>query len=173
MANIARVLVPTDFSVDSLRIVLNFMEKNADQKVELVLACGYDVGDSITSLLGITKEDHLSRLESEDFIKGCEMIKSRFKSNLVEMYSDLIISRNGRYLRNYFKGGRVTHIVLPEGYLFASKESSVFDLTEVLRKNVESISAIIVPVKLEDQLLEGIDSMDSIFFRRDWRLSYE
>ncbi len=173
MASIARILVPTDFSVDSLRIVLDFMEKNADQKVELVLACGYDIGDSITSLLGITKEDHLTRLESEDFIKGCEMIKSRFKNSLVEMYSDLIISRNARYLRNYFKGGRVTHVVLPDSYTFSSKEPSVFDLTELLRKNAESIAATIIPIRLEGQVVEGMDSMDSIFFRKDWRVSYE
>ncbi|GHE23531.1 hypothetical protein [Sphingobacterium griseoflavum] len=173
MENVACVLIPTDFSVYSLRIVLDFMEKRTDRKVELVLACGYDIGDSITSLLGITKEDHLARLESADFIKGCEMIRSRFKNNLVGMYCDLLISRNSRYLRNYFKGSRVTHIVLPEGYTFASKERNVFDITELLKEHVYHIGVATIPVSLEKQVVEGIDSMDSFFFRKDWRVSYE
>ncbi|WP_037495266.1 hypothetical protein [Sphingobacterium deserti] len=173
MANIARVLVPTDFSVDSLRIVLDYLETTPDQKVELVLACGYDIGDSITSLLGITKEDHLMKLENEDFIKGCEMIKSRFKSRIVEMYSDLLISRNGRYLRNYFKGSRVTHIVVPEGYTFSPTERGVFDITEILKKNVAEVGPELITILLREHIAEGIDSMDSIFFRKDWGVSYE
>lgn len=173
MANIARVLVPTDFSVDSLRIVLDYMEATPDQKVELVLACGYDIGDSITSLLGITKEDHLLKLENEDFIKGCEMIKSRFKSRITEMYSDLLISRNGRYLRNYFKGSRVTHIVVPEGYTFAPKDRGVFDITDILKKNAAEVGPVMVPVVLREQIAKGIDNMDSIFFRKEWGVSYE
>lgn len=173
MANIARVLVPTDFTVDSLRIVLDYMEENVGQQVELVLACGYDLGDSITSLLGFTKEDHLIKLENEDFIKGCEMIKSRFTNDIVEMYSDLIISKNLRYLRNYVKGSRITHVVLPDSFEFACSARGVFDVAEVLKCHMDAISATVVPVVLQRSVADGIDTMDSIFFRKDWRVSYE
>lgn len=173
MANIARVLVPTDFTVDSLRTVLDYLENHADQRVELVLACGYDIGDSITGLLGFTKEDHLVKLENEDFIKGCEMIKSRFKPNVIELYSDLIISKNVRYLRNYFKGNAITHVALPVSFQFSPATRSAFDIATILKDNMKAINATIVPVEVQIGHEAGIDQMDSMFFRNDWRMSYE
>lgn len=173
MANVARVLVPTDFSVDSLRTVLDYLENHLDQRVEIVLACGYDIGDSITGILGFIKEDHLVKLENDDFIKGCEMIKSRFKRNIVELYADLLISKNVRYLRNYLKGNRITHLVLPKSFSFSCVERSAFNLDRVLREHADALSAKVVSVGVQIGHTQGIDTLDSMFFRKDWRMSYE
>ncbi|WP_437921962.1 hypothetical protein [Sphingobacterium sp. LRF_L2] len=173
MSEIARILVPTDFTVKSLRIVLDFLEKDDNNKVEIVLACGYDIGDSITGLLGFTKDDHLSKLESDDFIKGCEMIKASFKTKVVEMYADLVISKNTRYLQNFFKGNRITHVVLPEDYRFHASVRACFDITMLLKKNAVQTGIKVIPLRCDGETAESIDSMDSIFFRKDWRVSYE
>jgi hypothetical protein len=174
MSGIQRVLVPTDFTVDSLRIALEYLENNGDnQRVELVLVCGYDLGDSITVLLGFTKDDHLARLQGEDFVKGCEMIKSRFKQTVVEMYADLLISKNARYVRNYLKGNRITQVVLPETYGFRFFNRHCFDILNVLKAvGLEALPEV-VSLPVVGNETDNIDTMDSIFFRKGWKVSYE
>src|SRR5690606_14477286 len=101
---IQRVLIPTDFTVNSLRIALEYLESSKNEHVELVLTGGYNLGESISMLLGFTLDDHLAELQDEDFLKACEMIKSRFKNKVVEIYADFMISKNKRYVSNYLKG---------------------------------------------------------------------
>jgi len=172
MADIQRVLIPTDFSVDSLRIALEYLERTSDKQVELVLTGGYYMDDSITGLLGFTKEYYLDEIQNEDFIKGCGLIKSRFGSRIVEIYTDLFLSKNSRYVKNYIKGARITQIVHSEGYNFQFPNRNFFDVSDLLnRSNNEIISRI--NVIINDNLAENIDALDGIFFRKDWRVGYE
>ena len=169
---IQRVLVPTDFSVKSLRIVLEYLENSGDDQMELVFTCGYRIEDSISSLLGFTLDDHLADMQSDDFLKGCEMIKSRFKHQIVEMYSDLIISKNKRYIRNYLKGRKITHIVIPNAFEFEYTRSS-FDIIEVLKTTELNNLPVVTAVCISDNSLSGQDALDSFFFRKKWRFIYE
>ncbi|MFD1768290.1 hypothetical protein [Sphingobacterium suaedae] len=173
MAGIQRVLIPTDFTVNSLRIALAYLEDNGEQPVELVFVCGYNLGDSITSLLGFTKDDQLNRLQGEDFVKGCQMIKSRFEHKVVELYSDLFISKNPRYLRNCIKGGKVTHVVLPENFMFRFSNKQCFDVAKLLKTMKGEGRVTMVGIGVGSVDLESADTMDGIFFRKDWRISYE
>ncbi len=174
MANIKRVLIPTDFSVGSLRIVLEFLEQsNPEEPLELVLAGGLHLGDSITTLLGFSKEDYLSELQNEDFIKGCEIIRSRFEDHVVELYSDVLSSKNSRYLQNYMKGHQIQELIYLEQYRFELPHKNSFDLNAVLKALDNKLYP--KPQRLCMPMLKSthIDSMDSIFFRKDWNLSYE
>lgn len=169
---IQRVLIPTDFTVNSLRIVLEYLENSGDQKVELVLTCGYNLGESISFLLGFTLDDHLAEMQNEDFLKGCEMIKSRFKDKVVEMYADFMISKSKRYIRNYLKGGQFARIVLPDTFEFTFKENC-FDVVELLKTVTLPNMPIITSVCMGEEGLQVQDTLDGFFFRKKWRLTYE
>ncbi|PRD47944.1 hypothetical protein [Sphingobacterium haloxyli] len=168
---IQRVLVPTDFTVNSLRIVLEYLENNNDEQVELVLVYGYKLGESISMLLGFTLDDHLAEMQNDDFLKGCEIIKSRFKDKVVEMYADCMISKNTRYVRNYLKGRQFTQIVLPDAFEFQNVEHT-FDVVELLRTQPLPLPQVI-PVAMGEDEMSRHDTLDSFFFRKKWRFSYE
>jgi len=169
---IQRVLIPTDFTVNSLRIVLEYLENSNHQQVELVLTCGYNLGESIGMLLGFTVDDYLAEMQNEDFLKGCEMIKSRFKDRVVEMYGDLMISRNKRYVHNYLKGGQFAQIVLPNIFEF-NYTTNCFDIVELMKTSQLSGMPEIISVSMSDEKLQAQDTLDSFFFRKKWRFTYE
>ncbi|NGM66919.1 hypothetical protein [Sphingobacterium sp. SGR-19] len=169
---IQRVLIPTDFTVNSLRIVLEYLESSDHQQVELVLACGYNLGESIGMLLGFTLDDHLAEMQKEDFLKGCEIIRSRFEDKIVEMYSDLMISKNKRYVRNYLKGRQLTQIVLPDAFEFKYL-GNCFDIVELMNTMEPANVPKIVTVNMGEEKLQAQDTLDSFFFRKEWRFNYE
>ncbi|TYR32257.1 hypothetical protein FXV77_19865 [Sphingobacterium phlebotomi] len=169
---IQRVLIPTDFTVNSLRIVLEYLENSGNQQVELVLTCGYNLGESISFLLGFTLDDHLAEMQNGDFLKGCEIIKSRFKDKVVEMYADFMISKNRRYVRNYLKGCQIAHIVVPDTFEFQHTKNS-FDVVELLKTTVLPNMPAITPVCMGEDGLQTQDTLDGFFFRKKWRFTYE
>jgi len=169
---IQRVLIPTDFTVNSLRIVLEYLENSGNLQVELVLTCGYNLGESISFLLGFTLDDHLAEMQNEDFLKGCEMIKSRFKDKVVEMYADFMISKNKRYVRNYLKGRQFAHIVVPDTFEFKYTKNS-FDVVELLKTAALPNMPAITSVSMGEENLQAQDTLDGFFFRKKWRFTYE
>lgn len=169
---IKRVLIPTDFTVNSLRIVLEYLENSDDQQVELVLTSGYNLGDSISILLGFSIDDHLGELQHEDFLKGCEMIKSRFKDKVVEMYADFMISKNKRYVHNYLTGRKFSQIVMPDNFNFQQRKNC-FDIVELLSQLELPAMPEIKTVSMGEGDLQEHDTLDGFFFRKNWRLSYE
>jgi len=167
-----RILIPTDFTVNSLRIALEYLESSDDKPVELVLVSGYKLGNSISMLLGFTLDDQLDELQDEDFIKGCEMIKSRFKDKVVEIYADFMVSKNRRYVQNYLKGRQYTRVVLPDVFEFRHTKNS-FDIIELLNAVQPSNMPDIFEVSMGESELQEHDTLDGFFFRKNWRLSYE
>ncbi|MBD1432767.1 hypothetical protein H8B06_08030 [Sphingobacterium sp. DN00404] len=169
---IQRVLIPTDFTVNSLRIALEYLENSDNEQVELVLAGGYNLGESISMLLGFTLDDHLAEVQDEDFLKACEMIKSRFKNKVVEMYADFMISKNKRYVSNYLKGRQFARIVLPDAFEFKHTKNS-FDIVDMFNNIQLSNMPEVITVSMGEAKLKGQDTLDGFFFRKKWRLSYE
>lgn len=138
----------------------------------MVLVSGYKLDSSIGMLLGFSTADHIADLQDEDFLKGCEMIKSRFKDKVVEIYGDCMVSKNSRYVRNYIKGAKFSQIVLPEAFEFTHTPNS-FDVVEVLQTLPFSGVPEVVTVQMQDANLQEHDGLDSFFFRKNWRFSYE
>jgi len=176
MASLKRVLIPTDFSVNSLRIVLEFLENHTAEEqleLELVLVYGLQLSDSITSLLAFNKEDCLADLQSEDFIKGCEIIRTRYKDKLTELYADVLTSKNPRYLQNYIKGHRIQQVIILEGLSFSPTARHNFDVNLTLKGMEKQLAVPLLHLQVPEEMGTQRDLMDGIFFRKKWRLSYE
>jgi len=138
----------------------------------LVFAGGYEMDASITGLLGFTKEYYLDEIQNEDFIKGCGLIKSRFGARIVEIYTDLLLSKNKHYVKNYIKGAKITQIVLCDGYDFQFPNKSFFDVSDILERSSNEIISL-VNIVINNNLVDNIDALDSFFFGKDWRVRYE
>lgn len=168
-----RILIPTDFSLTSLQVVLAYLEQTDEQQVEIVLTCGVDLGNSITALLSFDKDYYLDKMQGEDFIKGCEVIRSRYKNKLVEIYSDLMISRNSRYIINYLKGNQITDLILSEQYHYSPKGNHVFDLHGRLSDLQKQVGSLVSRLAIPQANKEEQDNLEAIFFRTEIKLGYE
>lgn len=170
---VSRILIPTDFSTASLQVVLAYLEQTENRQVEIILACGVDLGTSITTLLGFDKDFYLDEIQSEDFIKGCQMIRSRYKDKLIEIYADLVISKNRRYIANYLKGNRIEELVLSEQYQHSDSHHHTFDLHGRLCELQKKVGSIVNKLAVRQQEKDERDELEALFFRNDRKLSYE
>lgn len=80
MAKTTRILIPSDFTVDSLHFVRQSIEESTADSINIILVYGNKSSTSASELLGIGLEDQLETLQSDSFLKGCSVIYQRYKN---------------------------------------------------------------------------------------------
>jgi len=167
---IKRLLMPTNFTVSSLNAVISYLSKGTDTKIELVLLHGHASSESMTEMLAFDKDDYLDECYSEDFLTACQIIKTRFEDQVEEIYSDIICSKNDRYIRNYLKGHKIAKVILPSEFEYAQLATNSFCTVALLRKNCQHLNIPIIELSATASSLQTTqqpDVIDNIFFRKD------
>lgn len=167
-----RILIPSDFTIDSLFFVIQSIEQSKANELEIILVYGNRSSTSITELLGINLEDHLKELHSEDFIKACQMICHRYEDRKLNIYTDIIGTENANYLHNYLKGAAIDEIRVPSNYAFEKRTKHFFDVGKaLLRLNERNRGRVGIIQKTGIQKIER-NVLSDLFFNKKWDVNY-
>lgn len=172
MAKTTRVLIPSDFTIDSLFFVIHSIEQSRAEQLDIILVYGNKSSTSISELLGITLADQLNDLQSEDFLKACQMICHRYENRKLNIYADIIGTDNPNYLHHYLHGARIDEVKIPTDYEFEKRTRHFFDVGKALlymnkskRKHVDIVEKP-ATYKTEGNVLAGL------FFNKKWDVNY-
>ncbi|GEC78385.1 hypothetical protein [Flavobacterium aquatile] len=139
------VLIPTDFTVQSLNILKSVLSTNeSNVKLDIILLHGLSLNDSIRDLLFSSKYQQIESLTTPEFEEACEVIKNKFDSQISSLRIDLFTGYNVAAFNNYLEGNRVVDIYVSDKKpVFTNKKS--FDLSRFIEKssaNVITVDAI-------------------------------
>lgn len=168
MEQIRKIIVPTDFSVKSLKVVIDLVESaDTNDTFDIVLLHGVYPPSSIAELLFIHPAKYIRDLETEEFKEACAVIKNKFQSRVHSMCIDVITSESKAYFRNYVERNEITEIVLPKGVELDFSGKHSFDIISLLRKSKLPITEIQlgneqIDVKFRNDLSDLLLSSDSL-----------
>lgn len=134
MESVKKVLVPTDFSVKSLNLVVDIIEQSKEEKLEIVLLHGIDISASIPEILFFSRAKLLRSLQTPEFVDSCNLIKNKFQSRIVAMYADIITGHTRAYFNNYIDANNIDEIYIPVSYKMDFKNKQSFDVCDLLKK---------------------------------------
>lgn len=136
------ILIPTDFTVNSLNVVKSILaNKETSNTYDVILLHGVSLNDSIRDLLFFSKAEQIDSLTNVEFEEACEVIKNKFDSQINSLRIDLFTGHNKSAFSNYLEGNKVSHIFTSEQKLtLASKKS--FDLAPFIEKCGVSVTKI-------------------------------
>lgn len=129
------ILVPTDFSVESLNLVKQAIEDHADEKINLLVVHGIDAASSVTDLLFFSKNTFLKKLLNEDFKEACDIIRNRFDKQLNSFRLDLFTGLTQNAFNTYLEANQVEKIYAPQTYKFKLDKKMSVDITKFIKKN--------------------------------------
>lgn len=135
MKTVKKVLVPTDFTVKSLNLVVDVIENADDEQLEIVLLHGISPSDSISDMLFTSRSKVLRSLQTTEFIDSCNLIKNKFQSRIKSMYADVITGNSRAYFNNYIEANGIDEVYLPVSYKMNFRNKRSFDVCSLL-KNV-------------------------------------
>lgn len=133
MSAIKKVLIPTDFTVKSLNVLLELLKQDSSSRYEVVLAHGYDIPNSIPELLFYSEHKIISKLQSEEFRESCKLIENSYQSRLISIRFGILTGNNKRYVRNYLAANDITLLALSKEYKMKFKSKNSFDLKSYLK----------------------------------------
>ncbi len=131
------ILIPTDFTVESLNLAKIALQNNQDkgEPLRVILVYGQWVSTSINDLLFYSKAKVLEKLESEEFKSSCQMLLGKYENTIEQMSIDIFSGTNQNAFENYLMGNKVTEAYISPNYKFKLKNSSSFDLIPYLNKS--------------------------------------
>ncbi|MBL7856825.1 MAG: hypothetical protein JNM57_03985 [Cyclobacteriaceae bacterium] len=135
------ILIPTDFSIESLKLFIEAAESVQIGSVNIILLHCAQLSDSIVDLLFFSKKDMIESLVTPVFNDACKIIRSKYASKINSARIEVFTGHTQAAFQNFLEGNRVDEILIPKNYsLQLNKES--FDPIPFIRKSTIPITEI-------------------------------
>lgn len=141
MKAVKKVLFPTDFSIRSLNVVLDYV-KNSNELLDITLVHGYENSNSIFDLLFETKSKKMGKLQTNEFEESCKLIQNTHQSKIKYLNIEILPFSTRRYFNNFVEANKFDSLVCPQGFQTIQTNKNSFDLIPLISKsryNVEKI----------------------------------
>jgi len=129
-----RILLPTDFTVESLLTLKKAMEELPDTDVEAVLLYAEHLSTSITELLFYSPAERRRQLVTSHFEEALTILINRFEKRLLRISIEFFHGYGVAAFRNFAAAQEIDRIFLPGSYVLKPLDNG-FDPTSILRKS--------------------------------------
>ncbi len=156
------ILIPTDFSIDSIQVLREYLDRNAAQAgLQIVFAAGYDTGSSITSLLFHSRSRILQKMNLESFNEALHIIENKYSNLIRGIRIEFFSGWNQSSFRNFLAGNRIDHIVYTSDMRLQSGCSEWFDITPFIKRTGTAQTAI--PLHITAEVPKAFNSLSPLF----------
>jgi hypothetical protein len=135
------VLIPTDFTIESLNLLKAAAALDPRPK-RVLLFHAIHLSDSITDLLFFSKARFIESIANEDFWTAVKIIRNRYASVIKSVETDLFVGRNRAAFENFVVGNSIDAILVPEQYMFRRLHSKSADPLRFIRRSDEMVRQI-------------------------------
>lgn len=157
-----RILIPTDFSISSLNILKEFLQKdNGANQYDVILCCGYYLSESITDLLFFSRHKILRSLNTDAFMDAISIIRNKYANSLNSVNVDLFTGALQSVFDDYLEGNKIDTIVFSPDSRFNKTVKRSFDLSGFVQK--AKVSKVLVPCKERESRTVAKDDLTVIF----------
>ncbi|WP_100615981.1 hypothetical protein [Confluentibacter citreus] len=130
------ILIPTDFTADSLSILKNALNSEQDEKVNIILGYGKRLSWSISDLLFYSTKSVLKELEDNEFTEAKEIIMNKYSSKINSLRVELFHGFNQNAFNAFIEGNQINYSVIPESDdVMDYKYKQGFDIVPFIKKS--------------------------------------
>lgn len=155
------ILIPTDFSVESLNLVKQALHDHSDQRMNILLVHGVDTSYSVTDLLFFSKSVIYKELATKEFEEACDLLRSHYSKEINSLRFDLFTGLTQNAFNNFLEANNVFKTYLPEDYSFVHSKRMSTDLLRFIKRNNDVIKELVswTPFRKDEsafvQLIQG------------------
>lgn len=135
------ILIPTDFTVESLHTLRLALAQNEQVQLRVVLMHAYRLNDSITDLLFYSPGKIINRAITPEFEEGISVLKNRFFNTLRFLSIQLFHGNSANAFAKYADAYGIDEIYLPQSY-HLKKGKRGFDAIPLIDKNKFTIHMV-------------------------------
>jgi len=128
-----RILIPTDFQVESLNTLKLALSQNSDVKIRAMLMHGLYLDQSISDLLFYSEHNLRKKYMSDSFRESLDILNNSFERQLVACQILFFHGYNLTAFNRFLSAHQIDEIFLPKRYQFKLSDAS-FDTQHLIKK---------------------------------------
>jgi hypothetical protein len=105
------VLIPTDFSIRSLRVIHNVIERYGNEPLTIVMMHALRMPTSITDLMMLSRRSAHYDLITDDYKDACEIIRNKYASSIANLKTEFLFGNTSAVFRNFLQYQNIDVIV--------------------------------------------------------------
>lgn len=138
------ILVPTDFTVESLMAVKKILHENTGEPVKIILFHCVVLTDSITDLLTFSKSRLLKSLTRQTFDEACEIIRNKFSQSLHGLYVDVFTGGTVPAFHRFVEANQATGIAVMDNFAYRNASKYSIDPMRFVAKAKVPVTVVTV-----------------------------
>lgn len=129
-----KILIPTDFHVESLNTLKLAMNHLETYEVDVVLMYAQDLGNSITDLLFYNPKKLVESLRTKEFDEALSILKNRFETRIKSISYEIFHGYRVKLMEDFIESKNIDSIFLPKSYHLQMSKNG-FDTIPLIKKS--------------------------------------
>jgi len=146
-----KVLIPTDFTPESLQLIDYAVLNYPDESLEIVLAHGFKTSEF--------RMDHLHRMDhsvlqkccNEEFVKAKKNLLKEHYKNIRTIRLEVFSGSTAQAFKNYLSDQKIEDAVICDEQFFSNATGRSFSLIPYIRKHVKHVQE--APLELRENVV--------------------
>ena len=126
------ILIPTDFSEQSLQLIKNAVLHYPNESIKLVLAAGYTISLNTSIFSRFSKEKLIKSLTSKNFTKTLSNLIQEHKNTISNVKIELYTGDTNTDFIDFLTANNIDESIIPNSNLRQFSNKKNFDLTPLI-----------------------------------------
>jgi len=150
LAKMRKILIPTDFTVESLQLVEYATLNYPDSTLDIILIAGCRLPHSYWGIRHFNEKEQVYNQISNQFIDSKYRLQLEHKNTINSISIRLFTGVNSSAFQNFVENLDVVDAVVPRpGILCGTK--NWFDTTEYIKRNIQNVVEVVIEQPKEVQ----------------------
>lgn len=153
------VLIPTDFSIRSLRVVHGVVERFGGEPLNIVLMHAVEMPGSIMDLMMLSRRSSHYDLITADYKDACEIIKNKYASVIQSLKTEFLVGNGKGLFGNFLIYHNIDVIACAAKDEFRKAGPNSYNPAELIRKCKYPVHHIALTPRKEKYLVSAMSEL--------------
>lgn len=144
-----KVLIPTDFTLESLQLIEYAILNFPKTKLNIVLVNGFKLPETRWGLYQFSAGREINRLTTEKYINAKKVFFREHSDAIQSLGIELFTGRNSPAFQNFSEQLEITDAIVPKGDFLNFSHPQCFDPTPFIKKNIQNVIEIPLETAVE------------------------
>lgn len=127
------VLIPTDFTVQSLDLVVAAAQKYEGEQLNITLMHALAMPDSIMDLILLSRNNDRYKLITKEFESACTILKNRYASVIHRISVRFMHGSTKAVFSNFVEASQASLFIYPVDYSFKPAGANSIDISHMFK----------------------------------------
>ena len=156
-----KVLIPTDFTIESLELVEYAILNFPNTTLDIVLVAGYRLPDTRWAVANFSAKEQIHQQLHEPFRVAMRRLLLEHKNHISNLHFEVFTGINSFAFRNFMEQHEVSCALIPKGKMLHFSGNRWFDITGFIKKNITEL--IEIPMERGKEIPQERFSLISLF----------